>query len=174
MKTGQVFVSHTSDMSRFPVDRQRVRECEIYVAVVGFRYGSLVAGAALSYTELEFQEATVAGKPRLVFLLDEVATFTSADGLELAVYHTLKEMAASQLRTVPRQLPLAVPYFAGRVAELAVLTGLVYERAAVAGTVVERHALPRHDRRPSSATSDSTSRHRHVDNKIVDRRPSSA
>src|SRR6266581_2225174 len=108
MNTGQVFVSHTSDMAQFPegrpfvqaamdavgragmapIDmryfparegspadycRQRVRECEIYVAVVGFRYGSLVPGEEISYTELEFQAATDYGLPRLVFLLDEVA-----------------------------------------------------------------------------------------------------
>ena len=51
--------------------QQRVRTCEIYVAVVGFRYGSLAPGTAESYTELEFREATAAGLPRLVFLLDE-------------------------------------------------------------------------------------------------------
>ena len=92
MKTGQVFISHTSDMALFPEDRpfvqatldavgragmapvdmrhfaardgtprrllprKRVRDCEIYVAVVGFRYGSLVSGRGrLAYTELEFQ-----------------------------------------------------------------------------------------------------------------------
>ncbi len=37
--------------------RQRVRECEIYVAVIGFRYGLTVPGGAVSYTELEFEEA---------------------------------------------------------------------------------------------------------------------
>ena len=108
MKTGQVFLSHTSDMARFPEDRsfvqaaldavgrvgmapvdmryfaardgkpadycrQRVCECEIYVAVVGFRYGSLVPGEAVSYTELEFQAANGAGVPRLVFLLEDAA-----------------------------------------------------------------------------------------------------
>ena len=50
-----------------------VRECEIYVAVVGFRYGSLVPGDAVSYTETEFQAACEAGVPRLVFLLEEAA-----------------------------------------------------------------------------------------------------
>src|SRR5215467_14561698 len=108
MKTGQVFVSHTSDMARFPAGRsfidavldavgragmapvdmryfaaragapaeycrRRARECEVYVAVVGFRYGSVVPGEAVSYTELEFGEAGIAGLPRLVFLLSEVA-----------------------------------------------------------------------------------------------------
>lgn len=156
MKTGQVFVSHTSDMAQVPegrsfiqaaldavgrarmapVDmryfaardgrpadycRQRVRECEIYVAVVGFRYGSFVAGEAVSYTELEFLTATEAGLPRLIFLLDEagcppglgdsdrdvvtgfrrrlegagliVRAFSSSDGLELEVFHALSELA---------------------------------------------------------------------------------
>src|SRR3984885_13773302 len=98
MKTGQVFVSHTSDMALAPANRsfvqaaldaigrakmapvdmryfvardgrpadycrRRVRECEIYVAVVGFRYGSLVTGEAVSYTELEFLAASEAGLP---------------------------------------------------------------------------------------------------------------
>src|ERR1022692_2166206 len=153
MKTGQVFVSHTSDMAVFPqgrsfvqaagdavaraemapVDmryfaawdgkpadycRQRVGTCEIYVAVVGFRYGSMVPGETVSYTELEFKAASAAGLPRLVFLLDEAAdlppdlaeaepagvggvrrrlreaglivrTFTSDADLELEVFHAL-------------------------------------------------------------------------------------
>src|SRR5215468_11748101 len=45
--------------------QQRVRDCDIYLAVVGFRYGSLVPGETVSYTELEFTEATAAGLPRL-------------------------------------------------------------------------------------------------------------
>jgi hypothetical protein len=181
MRTGQVFVSHTSDMAQFPgarpfvqaaldavgragmasVDmryfaardgrptdycRQRVRECEIFVAVVGFRYGSLVPGEAVSYTELEFQAATVAGLPRLVFLLEEagclpgmadadrrsvtefrerlrdaglvVRAFTSADGLELEVFHALSELANG--RTTPRiwNVPNRNADFTGRSAIL--------------------------------------------------------
>jgi hypothetical protein len=155
VKTGQVFVSHTSDMAVFPEDRpfvqaaldavgrarmaptdmryfaardgrpadycrQRVRESEIYVAVVGFRYGSLVSGETVSYTELEFETASDAGVPRLVFLLDDTAcppgladgnrdpiarfrqrlrnagmvvrAFASSDGLELEVFHALSEL----------------------------------------------------------------------------------
>ena len=156
MYTGQVFISHTSDMAQFPehrsfvqaaldavsragmaaVDmryfaaregkpadycRQRVRECEIYVAVTGFRYGTTPPGEAVSYTELEFEEAGAAGLPRLVFLLtggeDQgdtqadadrsaverfrrrlgdagliVREFTSQDSLELEIFHSLTSL----------------------------------------------------------------------------------
>jgi hypothetical protein len=159
MKTGQVFLSHTSDMALFPEERpfvqatldavgragmapvdmrhfaardgspadycqQRVRESEIYVAVVGFQYGSLVPGENVSFTELEFRAASLVGMPRLVFLLDEAAcpadlrdpdtgpverfreqlrdaglvvrSFTSGDSLELEVFHALRELAVQE------------------------------------------------------------------------------
>lgn len=181
MKTGQVFVSHTSDMARFPEDRSfaqaaldavaragmtpvdmryfaardsapaeycraRVRECEIYVAVVGFRYGSMVPGEGVSYTELEFRAATEAALPRLVFLLEEAASlpdgradadrgpvegfrqrlrdagmvvrdFTSDTGLELEVFHALTELT-SRPSAVRGRLPASVPHFAGGSSEL--------------------------------------------------------
>ncbi|HZN17780.1 MAG TPA: DUF4062 domain-containing protein [Micromonosporaceae bacterium] len=134
--------------------RQRVRECEIYVALVGFRYGSIVPGDSISYTELEFNEATAAGRPRLVFLLDEnaelpaamsdsdqgpvrgfrqrlydgsliVRTFTSATGLELEVFHALIETVDTRRSTSPRQLPPDVSAFTGRSEELSELDGLL-------------------------------------------------
>jgi tetratricopeptide (TPR) repeat protein len=67
------------DMADFPAaDRpaaqvcvDRVRGCEVYVGVLGTRYGSPVRDKPeVSYTELEFDTATQAGLDRLVFLLD--------------------------------------------------------------------------------------------------------
>ena len=67
------------DMADFPAADQppaelcaeRVRECDVYVGVLGTRYGSPVRDRPeVSYTELEFETATEAGLDRLVFVLD--------------------------------------------------------------------------------------------------------
>jgi NB-ARC domain/Domain of unknown function (DUF4062) len=141
------------------------RECDIYVAVVGFRYGSPVPKETVSYTSWKFIEAGVAGLPRLVLLLDEIAEvpagvadanrtaveafrqrlveagltcawFATVDGLELAAFQALKEWAGADARAVPRQLPPAIRYFAGRSGELAMLTGLLRGHVETGGTVV--------------------------------------
>jgi tetratricopeptide (TPR) repeat protein len=70
------------DMADFPAADKvpsqlcvdRVRSCQVYVGVLGTRYGSPVRDKPeVSYTELEFDTATEAGLDRLVFLLDTEA-----------------------------------------------------------------------------------------------------
>src|SRR5262249_61673552 len=48
----------------------------------------------------------------------------------------LIELAGTDARAVPRQLPAAVRHFAGRAGELAALSGLLRGRADTGGTVV--------------------------------------
>jgi tetratricopeptide (TPR) repeat protein len=73
------------DMADFPAADQpiaqacidRVRSCEVYVGVLGARYGTPVRDRPeVCYTELEFDTATAAGLDRLVFLLDMEADQT--------------------------------------------------------------------------------------------------
>ena len=45
-----------------------VRECELFVGLMGHYYGSCPPGEAVSFTELEYRTATAAGLPRLMFL----------------------------------------------------------------------------------------------------------
>ena len=108
------------DMADFPaadlpaaqVCAGRVRGCDVYVGVLGTRYGSPVRDRPqVSYTELEFEAATEAGLPRLMFLLD-----TDADDVGIPVSKlTDHEFGARQeaFRRRVRDSALTVQSFAG-------------------------------------------------------------
>ena len=63
-----------SDQSPRELDTERLLQCDVYVGILGFKYGSPVRDQPeVSYTQHEFREARRAGKRLLVFLLDEQA-----------------------------------------------------------------------------------------------------
>lgn len=52
------------------IDRcyEEIRQCQFFVSILGFRYGSLYKDTNLSYSELEFDEAERLGIPILTFI----------------------------------------------------------------------------------------------------------
>jgi hypothetical protein len=81
-----------SDLAYFPaqstppveVISQAVRDADIYVGIIGFRYGALIPDRSMSYLEYEFQTARKTGIPTLIFMLADdaivpVSMITAAD-----------------------------------------------------------------------------------------------
>ena len=118
------------DMADFPAADQvpaqlcadRVRGCDVYVGILGTRYGSPVRDMPeVSYTELEFDTAAEAGLPRLVFVLD-----TEADN---------PGIPASRL--IDREFGARQDAFRGRVRDSGLVTGSFASPAGL-GQLVER------------------------------------
>ena len=56
-----------------PLDKclQTVRECKLYIGIIGMRYGSVEEDSGKSFTELEYDEAVKNRIPVLIYILDE-------------------------------------------------------------------------------------------------------
>jgi tetratricopeptide (TPR) repeat protein len=96
------------DMRDFPAADQaparlcaeRVRGCDVYVGVLGTRYGSPVPDKPeVSYTELEFDTASDAGLERLVFVLD-----TTAENVGIPVSALIDDQFGSRQATFRRRV----------------------------------------------------------------------
>lgn len=53
--------------------RRRVAESELYLGILGMRYGYVDPSSGLSMTELEYQQALATGKELFIFVMDEDA-----------------------------------------------------------------------------------------------------
>ncbi|MGK8524685.1 DUF4062 domain-containing protein [Nocardia asteroides] len=80
---------------------------DLYVGIIGSAYGSLVRDdPSRSYTELEFDTATAAGKRRLVFLVADAA---AADARQLAFHARLLDSGLTIVRVAdPGELDAAL------------------------------------------------------------------
>ncbi len=56
-----------------PLDKclQTVRECKLYIGIIGMRYGIVEEDSGKSFTELEYDEAVKNRIPVLIYILDE-------------------------------------------------------------------------------------------------------
>lgn len=50
---------------------KELEQSQIYICVLGMRYGNVDKSTGKSYTQLEYKRARELGKPTLVFLIDE-------------------------------------------------------------------------------------------------------
>jgi O-acetyl-ADP-ribose deacetylase (regulator of RNase III) len=56
--------------------RRKVEQAEIYVGVLGMRYGAVDESSGFSMTELEYQQAVTSKKPIYMFVIDDKAPIT--------------------------------------------------------------------------------------------------
>lgn len=57
--------------SSIEVCLSKVRECKLYIAILGMRYGTVNEELSLSYTQLEYNEAIKNNIPALIYMIDE-------------------------------------------------------------------------------------------------------
>lgn len=70
-----------SNKSQWNEIQKLIDECDYYVLLVGFRYGSVDSVENISYTEKEYKYAESINKPMLSFLIDESIELPKDDNL---------------------------------------------------------------------------------------------
>jgi hypothetical protein len=141
------------DMADFPAAdlpparmcTDRVASCDVYLGVLGTRYGSPVRDRPeVSYTELEFEAATEAGLHRLVFMLDIEAEGTGIppSGLIDLEFGSRQEAFRRRAQTGLGTRSFADPGTLGQLVERS-LRELAAKHAAVGGAVLPVRLAPR-------------------------------
>ena len=49
----------------------QIKDCKLYIGIIGMRYGSIDEDSGLSYTQIEYNEAINQGIPTLIYIIDE-------------------------------------------------------------------------------------------------------
>src|SRR5215208_950952 len=65
------YKAHEGDLRESCI--QDVADCQLYIAILGLRYGFIPPGETRSITHLEYDAAAASKVPRLVFIKDESA-----------------------------------------------------------------------------------------------------
>jgi hypothetical protein len=76
------------DKSQMAVIHRWIDESDVYLLLLGGRYGSVEASTGKSYTHLEFEYAVKAGKPYFVLVMDEQHLKQRVKDVGLDVYET--------------------------------------------------------------------------------------
>jgi len=101
-----------------------VARCDVYIGVIGLRYGFIPEGGTSSITQIEFEEAKNKAIPRLIFIKDEAASYelsftdaradggmdrilkfrehlmSPASGVRPALFKTLKDLTEAVLKSL--------------------------------------------------------------------------
>jgi hypothetical protein len=73
------------DASQLEVIKEWIRESDIYLLILGARYGSIESKSGIAYTEIEYDFAVASGMPHFALVLnDEAATQKRNAGLVTA------------------------------------------------------------------------------------------
>jgi hypothetical protein len=88
------------DKSQMEVIRQWIDQSDLFMLILGARYGSLEPTTGRSYTELEFEYARERGKPFFAVVLSESGLAQKVHQHGLAVVEQINENAYRQFRKV--------------------------------------------------------------------------
>lgn len=100
-------MEHFGARSQRPIEAclEEVARANIIVVVVGYKYGSLVPGRSMSFTEAEYREATRLRKQCLVYMRDEsipvLRKYVEQDPAKIALFDSFCELLQSS-HTVDR------------------------------------------------------------------------
>ena len=61
----------SSPQNSLSVCLSQVRECKVFISILGMRYGSIDEDSGLSYSQLEYNEAIKNNIPTLIYIIDE-------------------------------------------------------------------------------------------------------